>query len=75
MKICLCEADQPWRKQMYKAEVDILKSLNHPNVVKYIDDLQFGDMTIIVMEQCQGGVRRLKQCRAVCLKLTSITDC
>ncbi|KAG0058216.1 hypothetical protein BGZ90_005071 [Linnemannia elongata] len=55
MKICLCEPNQPWRIQMYKAEVDILKSLDHPNVVKYIDDLQFGDMTIIVMEQCHGG--------------------
>ncbi|KAG0065963.1 hypothetical protein BGZ89_007764 [Linnemannia elongata] len=55
MKICLCEPNQPWRLQMYKAEVDIHKSLDHPNVVKYIDDLQFGDMTIIVMEQCHGG--------------------
>ncbi|KAK5808395.1 kinase-like domain-containing protein [Linnemannia elongata] len=55
MKVCLCEPDQPWRKLMYKTEADILKSLDHPNVVKYIDDLQFGDMTILVMEQCQGG--------------------
>lgn len=75
MKVCLCEPDQPWRKLMYKTEADILKSLDHPNVVKYIDDLQFGDMTILVMEQCQGGVRRLKQCSVTRLNLTLKTNC
>ncbi|KAG9065243.1 Serine/threonine-protein kinase plk1 [Linnemannia hyalina] len=55
MKICLCDPDEPWQRQIYKDEVDILKSLDHPNVVQYIDDLQSENMTIIVMEECQGG--------------------
>ncbi|KAF9330803.1 hypothetical protein BGZ91_012374 [Linnemannia elongata] len=55
MKICLCEPDQPWGRQIYKNEVNILKSLDRPIVVKYIDNLQVGDMTVIFMEQHQGG--------------------
>ncbi|KAG9065224.1 Cell cycle serine/threonine-protein kinase cdc5/MSD2 [Linnemannia hyalina] len=55
MKICLCDPDEPWQRQIYKDEVDIHKSLDHPNVVQYIDDLQSENMIIIVMEECQGG--------------------
>lgn len=43
-------------RQIYKNEVNILKSLDHPIVVKYIDNLQVGDMTVIFMEQYQGGI-------------------
>ncbi|KAH7044888.1 kinase-like domain-containing protein [Linnemannia elongata] len=42
-------------RQIYKNEVNILKSLDHPIVVKYIDNLQVGDMTVIFMKQYQGG--------------------
>jgi serine/threonine protein kinase len=35
-------------------EIDMLKKLSHPNIVKYIDNFATGDKYYIVMELCRG---------------------
>jgi serine/threonine protein kinase len=44
-------------KQMLVSEVNILRELNHPNVVKYYDRVIDRSATkiYIVMEYCEGG--------------------
>jgi len=44
-------------KQMLVSEVNILRELNHPNVVKYYDRVIDREQAIIyiVMEYCEGG--------------------
>lgn len=37
-------------------EHDVFKNLDHPNIVKYIDSVDLGDLALcIVLEYCEGG--------------------
>jgi serine/threonine protein kinase len=36
-------------------EVDLLKKLDHPNIVKYVDTIQRGHQLCIVLEFVEGG--------------------
>lgn len=44
-------------KQMLVSEVNILRELNHPNIVRYYDRIIDKDHSkiFIVMEYCEGG--------------------
>ena len=39
----------------YGEEVEILKSLDHPNIVRYHESIEDTDHSFIVMELCSGG--------------------
>ncbi len=39
----------------FRMEAGILKRLNHPNIVEYIEDFAVGDQHVIVMEYLSGG--------------------
>ena len=38
-----------------QSEINLLKQLNHPNIVKYIDTIQGSDFLHIVLEYVEGG--------------------
>ena len=38
-----------------QSEINLLKQLNHPNIVKYIDTIQSSDFLHIVLEYVEGG--------------------
>ena len=38
-----------------KREVEILKKLKHPNVVKFVEGFETGRRIYLVMEKCDGG--------------------
>jgi calcium-dependent protein kinase len=38
-----------------KAEINILSSLDHPNIVKYYETYENKEFLYIVMEYCPGG--------------------
>ena len=38
-----------------KREVEILKKLSHPNVVKFVEGFETGRRIYLVMEKCEGG--------------------
>ena len=39
-------------------EVDLLKSIHHPNIVSFVDSVEQRGKVHIVMEYCEGGVLR-----------------
>ena len=49
------------------SEINILKELHHPNIVKYYDNIIYNESTkiYIVMEYCPGGdlTQLIKRCR------------
>lgn len=62
----------PKHKQRWKLEVDIMRRLDHPNVVKAVEvptelDVPGSALPIMAMEYCQGGdlrkVRNYKESR------------
>jgi len=38
-----------------RQEVNIFKSLDHPNIVKFKDYFEELDWMVIIMEHCEGG--------------------
>ena len=54
-------------KQMLVSEVNILREINHPNIVKYHDRIIDKDkqQIFIIMEHCSGGdmSRLIKNCK------------
>jgi len=45
----------PKMKLYLQAELDNMKSLNHPNIISYLDDYEDSLNHYIVMEYCAGG--------------------
>lgn len=54
--VCIKKLDYTFENK-FRAdnELQILKSLNHPNIVKYLDHYQFEEKFYIVMELLKGG--------------------
>jgi serine/threonine protein kinase len=54
-------------KQQLVSEVNILRELNHPNIVKYYDRIidKANSKIYIIMEHCQGGDLQqiIRRCR------------
>jgi serine/threonine protein kinase len=45
----------PKLKALYDSECNILKKINNPNVVKYIDDFETVNNAYLVLEYCNEG--------------------
>ncbi len=48
-------AEDPTLAERFQREADVLRRLNHPNIVKMFDWIEEGDETYIVMEYVGGG--------------------
>lgn len=46
---------KPAEKESCKNEIDVLRTLNHPNITKYIDHFEHKGSLFIVMEYADGG--------------------
>jgi serine/threonine protein kinase len=56
IEVCIKEIDLNERDHFdFRKEPDILKSLNHPHIVTYIDEYQIDKKYYIVMELIEGG--------------------
>jgi NIMA (never in mitosis gene a)-related kinase len=57
LDICIKELDLTNKagKRNAENELSILKMLDHPNIVKYLDDYQFNNKQYIVMELIETG--------------------
>ena len=42
-------------KQLLENEINILKNINHPNIVKFYTEFQNDNFKYIAMEYCDGG--------------------
>jgi serine/threonine protein kinase len=40
-------------------EVEILRSLNHPHIIKMVDSSVLQDYTVILMEHCETNLQKL----------------
>ena len=59
LKISYCEPDPEleWKRKFIEDEVDIHKALSHHYVLKTVDSFKVEDLTILVTELCENGVR------------------
>lgn len=56
LKIMLPKAELVVRSVVYfRREIDLMKKLDHPNIIKYYDACKVGGITYYVMEFCEGG--------------------
>lgn len=46
---------KPSERESAKNEIDVLRTLNHPNITKYIDHFEYKGSLFIVMEYANGG--------------------
>ena len=40
---------------LFRNEIQALKQLNHPNLVAFLDVVEYNDMVHLIMEFCDGG--------------------
>jgi serine/threonine protein kinase len=40
---------------LFYNEIQALKQLNHPNLVAFLDVVEYNDMVHLIMELCDGG--------------------
>lgn len=55
MKVLLTTGSSEKERQMGKNEVEILKSVNHEFLVRYVEDFFENEKYLMVMEFCSGG--------------------
>ena len=56
LKIMLPKAELMVKSKVYfRREIDLMKNLQHPNIIKYYDAAKVGGVTYFVMEFCEGG--------------------
>jgi NIMA (never in mitosis gene a)-related kinase len=57
LHVCIKELERSDSKQKYDAgnEIKILKMVDHPNIVKYLDDYQLNNKQYIVIEHIETG--------------------
>ena len=56
LKIMLPKAELMVKSKVYfRREIDLMMSLQHPNIIKYYDACRVGGISYYVMELCKGG--------------------
>ena len=55
MKMLITRGIPERERQMGKNEVEVLKSVNHDNLVRYVEDFFENEKYLMVMEFCSGG--------------------
>lgn len=60
LKMIMMEASTGEEKDKAKQEVDVLRGLDHPGIVRYHEDFVHEDSLCVVMHYCEGG--DLAQC-------------
>ena len=53
IKVLKCNNEED--RKYIKDEMQILKDLDHPNIIKYYEEIEDGDYIFLVTEYCSGG--------------------
>lgn len=56
LKVCYCQPEKPSKRDLIKAEMDMVLSLDHKYVVRAHKTFNIMDLMVLVQDLCQGGV-------------------